>query len=62
MTAVRETRACGATIRVDHSDPAPIAERWRSTHPCDRPRGFTAVCLDSDDVPQVARRWVAVPR
>lgn len=36
MTAIRETCACGASIRVKHSDPAPIAQEWRSSHPCDR--------------------------
>lgn len=36
MTAIRETCACGASIRIKHPDPAPIAQEWRSSHPCDR--------------------------
>jgi hypothetical protein len=36
VTSVREHCPCGASIRIDHPDPAPIAADWRSTHPCDR--------------------------
>jgi hypothetical protein len=36
LTAIRETCPCGAAIRVQHPDPAPIAAQWRGSHPCDR--------------------------
>jgi hypothetical protein len=36
LTAIRETCPCGATIRIKHPVPAPIAQDWRSSHLCDR--------------------------
>jgi hypothetical protein len=36
VTAIREACPCGARVRVQHPDPAPIAAQWRGSHPCDR--------------------------
>lgn len=39
MTVIRESCPCGARIRVEHPDPAPIAAEWRGSHLCDRRSG-----------------------